>query len=303
MNKIYSNRPLIVGLMRLEDVTASQLEETIKGCLDLGINYFDIADIYSHKHSEELLGEVLTSNPSLREKMFIQTKCGIVKGDGIYTHYDLSYEHILSATQDSLRRMHLDYVDALLLHRPDIFMNAVKIDEAFVELKKEGLVNHFGVSNMDVSQIEYLKTEASLPLEADQLQLGLGQCSLISQTFNVNNPDEYGLNNDNIFFYLKEHEMALQCWSPYQFGFFKGSIFTVPDMRNTQAVLAKMADKYHSTPCGIATAFLSNLGHNIQVITGSLNLNHIKESLDGTQIKLEKADWYELFGSTGHLLP
>ena len=97
--------------------------------------------------------------------------------------------------------------------------------------------------------------------------------------------------------------MALQCWSPYQFGFFKGSIFNVPEMRNTQIELKKLAEKYQSTPCGIATAFLSSLGKNVQVITGSTNIDHIKESLAGTKIVLSKADWYELFASTGHLVP
>jgi predicted oxidoreductase len=303
MNKIYSNRPLVVGLMRLEQLSSEELETLIKSCLDLGIDSFDIADIYCHHESEIKLGEVLKRNPSLREKMFIQTKCGIVQKEGEFTHYDLSYDYIQKATRESLARMNLSYVDSLLLHRPDIFMDADEIDRAFCDLKKEEIVSHFGVSNMDVSQIRYLRDSATLPIEVDQLQLGLGQCTLLSQAINVNNPEEQGLNNDGIFYYLKKHEMALQCWSPYQFGFFKGSIFNVPEMRNTQIELKKLAEKYQSTPCGIATAFLSNLGKNVQVITGSTNIDHIKESLAGTKIVLSKADWYELFASTGHLVP
>jgi len=304
MNSIYSDNRLALGLMRLKDISVEELENIIEEALSMGVSFFDISDVYCRHESEIKLGEVIKRNPDLRTRMIIQSKCGIVKEDDIFPHYDLSEDHIKNSLKASLERMHLSYLDSYLLHRPDIFMDNKEISRSFNSLYDNGLVHYFGVSNMDVSQIEYLKKEdVEHPLECCQLQLGLGQLSLLSQTFNANNPEENHLNTDGLFFYIKKEGLSLQCWSPYQYGFFKGSIFKVPELKKTQDLLKELALKYKTTDCAIATSFLTDLGPFVQVITGSVNLSHIKESLEGTKIRLTKEDWYRLYASTGHLLP
>ena len=186
MKEMKENK-VILGLMRLDHLTSTQLVTVLRGALALGIHDFDISDIYCNHDAERKLGEALRLDPSLRSQMFIQTKCGIVRENG-KTTMDLSRSHILEAVDASLKRMGLETIDCLLLHRVDIFMDAKEIGSAFSQLKKEGKVRHFGVSNMDMSMIEYLESGVSVPLEVDQLQCGLGQLSLISQCFNVNFP-------------------------------------------------------------------------------------------------------------------
>ena len=301
MEEIKRSR-IALGLMRLKDVSVDQLETIVRTCLDKGITSYDISDIYCRHDSEKKLGEILKVHPELRQRMFLQTKCGIVKDDDVPPYYDLSYKHIMEAVDASLERLGTTYLDSLLLHRPDIFMDSKEVTRAFMELKAAGKVLHFGISNADVGQMSYLRRESNY-LEIAQLQLGLGQPALLASTFNVNNPHQEHLNTDGIFYYLKEKGMTLQCWSPYQLGFFQGIIFNNPKLPELNAMLQKLSQKYHSTPCGIATAFLTDLGDFVEVITGSMNLAHIQESLDGAAVVLEKPDWYALYAATGNLLP
>jgi predicted oxidoreductase len=138
MEKVFAENRLILGLMRLKDLTPEDLAKVIEGCLEKGIHYFDISDIYCRHACEEKLGIALRTHPELRPQMFIQTKCGIVKEEGVFPHYDLSYDHILEAVDGSLARMNLTYVDSLLLHRPDIFLDAEEVGKAFIRLHDEG---------------------------------------------------------------------------------------------------------------------------------------------------------------------
>lgn len=303
MQDYVKNNPVILGLRRIRDLTPEQVADLIEGALAKGIHYFDIADIYSGGQCESNLGAALKLKPYLREKRFIQTKCGIVRKPGEGTVRDLSKEHILEAVDASLNRRGLTYVDSLLLHRPDVFRNNKEIHAAFKQLYEEGKVKHFGVSNRDTEIIDYLKDGSPVPIEFNQIQVSLGQPAILSQIFNTNNPDQTPLLSDHLFFYRKHHNRALQCWSPYQYGFFNGSIFTNKHRKPTQDILSRLAEKYHTSPCAIATAFLSRLGDNVQVVTGSVSLDHIQQTIDGTKIKLTRAEWYELYCSTGSILP
>lgn len=303
-NKLATNK-IILGLMRLKNVTIEELEELIKESIDLGITYFDLSDIYGRGESEEKFGEVMKRNPSLRNKIIIQTKCGIIKNDNEgYALYDLSYEHIIEACNASLKRLNIDYLDVLLLHRPDILMDSKEINKAIKQLFDEGKIKHFGVSNFSSTAIEYLRKDMQIPVEIDQLQLGLGSLNLIKQEMNINLTNEESISRDNgTYFYLKKNNMLLQTWSPYQVGFFGGSIFKDEKYKKTNKLLEDLAKKYNTSPCAIATSFLLMLGENIQVITGSTNIEHVKQSYDGTKIKLTKIEWYKLYCSTGNMLP
>lgn len=305
MNRELFQNKIILGLMRTRDLSTDEEYKLIRGALDLGIHFFDISDIYSRGVCESNLGNVLKEHPELRKEMLIQTKCGIVKenNDSI-VYYDLSYKHIKESCYASLKRMNLDYIDYYLLHRPDVLFDAKEVAKAFKELYEEGRVKHFGVSNFPKEMIEYLKNETSIPIEIDQLQIGLGHLNMIDEVidFNMDNNESISRTSE-IFYYLKRNNITLQIWSPYQVGLFKGVIFTDPNYTKTNDLLNIIASKYNVSTCAIATAFLFSLGDNVEVLLGSTNLEHIKQSLDGLKVKLTKAEWYSLYISTGHFLP
>ena len=305
MANYYNSSPIIQGLMRLKGLSLDELYNLIKYDLDHGVNFFDVSDIYNDGESERLIGEVLTAHPELREKMFIQTKCGIVKDrENDITYFDLSYKHIIESVDASLKRMNLKYIDSLLLHRPDIFFDAEQVARAFATLSQQGKVLSFGVSNFPHEALKYLKDHTNIPITTNQLQLGLGHLDLVREVLNLNMNNEEGTEHTGeLFFYMKRYNITLQCWSPYQVGFFGGSIFTDPSMKELNEYLDVLAKKYNVSKCAIATSFLLTLGNGIQVITGSTNIRHVQESIDGIKIKLSKAEWYTLYRKSGNLLP
>lgn len=295
---------IIQGLMRLEKLSVEEVYNIIKFNIDNGVNFFDLADIYGDGDSERKFGEVIKLHPELKDQIIVQTKCGICKTEKGYKYYDLSYEHIMEAVKGSLERMNLDHIDYLLFHRPDIFMSAHEVGRAMSELKHQGLVLHFGVSNFPHEMVKYMKDQTNIPIEINQLQLGLGHLDLVREVINCNmNNDEGCEHTGELFFYMKRYNITLQCWSPFQYEFLEGSIFNHPKMKECNKVLEELARKYRTSKCAIATAFLLNLSKNVQVITGSTNLKNIKQCIDGRKIKLKKWEWYRLYQSTGNMLP
>lgn len=290
---------IIQGLMRVWDVPDDKLYELIKFDLENGINFFDLADCYMDGEAERKVGRILAAHKELREQMIIQTKCSIVRSDS-GNYYDLSYEHIIEAVNASLDRLQIETIDILLLHRPDIFMDAKEVNLAFNQLKKENKVKRFGVSNFSREMISYLRKNIAEPLIVDQLQLGLGHLNLIKEVFNsdMDNYESHG----GLFFYLKRKDIGIQAWSPFQKGFFGGSIFN-DDEDELNKTLSLLAKKYMVSKCGIATAFLLNLGEDVSVITGSMSKDHVKECLEGTKITISKEDWYLLYKKAGEMLP
>jgi len=305
MNKELIDNKIVLGLMRTRDLSIEEEYKLIRGALDLGIHFFDISDIYSRGVAESILGNVLKAYPELRKEMIIQSKCGICKENhDTITYYDLSYNHIKEACYASLKRMNLDYLDYYLLHRPDVLLDAKEVAQAFKELYEEGKVKHFGVSNFPKEMIEYLKTEVNLPIEVDQLQLGLGHLNMVDEVINFNIESSEGTSKTSeIFYYLKKNKMSLQIWSPFQIGLFEGIIFTDPRFIKTNELMEELGKKYAVNKSAIAISFLFSLGDNVQVLLGSTNLEHIKEALDGIDFKLTKPEWYSLYMSTGHKLP
>ncbi len=292
---------IILGLMRIEHMKVEEVEELILKSVTKGITFFDLADIYGNGKCEELLGSVLKRNPQLRSKIYLQTKVGIVLNKG----YDLSYQHIIDGVKVSLKRLQCQYLDCLLLHRPDIFMDNQEVAKAINELLELGLIKDFGVSNFSESEIEYLKMALKSPIKYNQIQLGLGNTTMLDQTMYVNVPLSQNISkeHDSLYFYLKKENITIQCWSPFQMGFFEGHIFDIQKYPNLNAVLEEYAQKYDTSKCAIATAFLLSLNKTIMVVTGSTSLHHIQECLDGENIALSKEDWYQIYRRSGHFLP
>lgn len=290
--------------MRLDNIDENQLYEIIKYDLEHGVYFFDIADIYCRGEAEVKLGRVLKVHPELRKQMFIQTKCSIRISQDTGGYYDLSYEHIKEAVNDSLKRMGIDYIDSLLLHRPDIFIDSKEVAKAFDELYIEGKVRHFGVSNFSKEAIEYISMDLKQRIEYNQIQLGVGHMPIIGEVFNYNTSfDEAISRSSETFFYLKRKDIIIQAWSPFIVKFFEGSLFDENKYPSINNVLSRMAEKYHTSKCAIATAFLLKLDSKLMVITGSMNIDHIQESIDGENINLSKEDWYAIYKECGHKLP
>ena len=293
---------IIQGLMRIDRLSEDELYDLILFDLENGITIFDLADCYGDGEAEAKVGRVLSAHPELRDKIFIQTKCSIVRG--VNKYYDLSYEHIMESVYASLKRLNIDYLDSLLLHRPDILLDPVEIKKAFLELKEKGLVRHFGVSNFSKEAIEYLNSEVDGFIEVNQIQLSLGQMRLLEEELSFNmNTDEGVSHTNGTFFYLKRKGIEIEVWSPFLAGFFECSIFDDARFPNLNAKLWELANKYHVSKATIATKFLLMLDKNLKVVSGSLNKDHIKECLMAESFNMEKVDWYGLYLAAGKMLP
>ena len=288
-----------MGCMRLTDAKVSA-DALISGAMELGIDYFDHADIYGGGRCEEVFGEWLASHRELRDKITIQTKCGIRRGC-----YDFSKEHIISSLEGSLKRLRTDYVDVLLLHRPDTLMEPEEVAEAFNKLESEGKVKYFGVSNHNPMQIELLKTAVKQPVIADQLQFSIPESGLVTSGLNVNmKNDESVMHDGGALEYMRIKGITIQAWSPFQGGFFGGPF--VGDMEKYPALndkLGEMAGKYSVTPTAIASAWILRHPAKIQLISGSVSPDRIKEIAAGADIELSREDWYEIYLAAGFRLP
>ena len=247
-----------------------------------------------------MFGEYLAAHPSLREKITIQTKCGIRKG-----FFDFSKAHIVSAVEGSLRRLRTDYVDVLLLHRPDTLMEPEEVAEAFDTLERAGKVRMFGVSNHNPMQIELLKTAVRQPIVADQLQFSIPESGLVTSGLNVNmKNDESVMHDGSALEYLRIKGITIQAWSPFQNGFFKGPFVgnydAFPKLNET---LDALAAQYGVTPTGIAAAWILRHPANIQLISGSVSPERMREIAAGADLTLSREDWYAVYRAAGFRLP
>ena len=288
-----------VGCMRIDGAKESPAK-IIETALDTGINFFDHADIYGGGRCEEIFGDYLKENASLRDKIIIQTKCGIRNG-----FFDFSKEHIISSVEASLKRLKTDYVDILLLHRPDTLMEPEEVAEAFCELESAGKVKHFGVSNHNPMQIELLKTAVKQPIIIDQMQFSIPESGMITSGLNVNmKNDESFMHDGSALEYFRIKGITLQAWSPFQGGFFEGPFIgnreKYPALNDK---LDEMSEKYEAEPISIATAWILRHPAKTQVISGSMNTERIKAIAKGADIELSREDWYSIYRAAGFRLP
>ncbi|MGA5591518.1 aldo/keto reductase [Enterococcus mundtii] len=289
---------VILGCMRLNG--SEQPEKVIETAFENGINFFDHADIYGGGDCETIFAQALAKTSLKRDELFIQTKCGIVPGK----MFDFSKKHIIQSVEDSLRRLDIEYVDALLLHRPDTLVEPEEVAEAFDELERSGKVRFFGVSNQKPMQIELLKKYVNQPLLANQLQFGLKHSEMIDQGIHVNMTDQASIDHDgSILDYSRLHEMTIQAWSPYQYGFFEGVFIGNEKFPELNQSLNELAEKYQTTPTGLASAWILRHPANMQVIAGTMNLARIGEIAKASMIDMTREDWYALYRAAGNILP
>ncbi|KAF1297678.1 aldo/keto reductase [Enterococcus sp. JM4C] len=289
---------VILGCMRMNN--AENPVEVIETAAANGINFFDHADIYGGGECESIFGKALKESSLRREDLFLQTKCGIVPGK----MFDFSKEHIIQSVEDSLTRLGVEQVDALLLHRPDTLVEPEEVAAAFDQLETQGKVKYFGVSNQNPMQIELLKKSVRQPLVANQLQFGIMHTGMINQGIHVNMTDAGSVNHDGaILDYSRLHDMTIQAWSPYQYGFFEGVFIGSEKFPELNKKLEELAAKYQTTPTGLASAWILRHPANIQVIAGTMNLGRIKEIADASEIQISREDWYDIYLAAGNILP
>ena len=288
-----------IGCMRIGSKEKKEVEEIIRTALDCGINFFDHAGIYGRGRSEELFGQVLKENPELREKIVIQSKCGINMG-----MYDFSKEHIINSVNGILERLNTDHLDSLLLHRPDVLMEPQQVKEAFSELYESGKVKSFGVSNMNRFQMELLQNCLPYRLTANQLQLSLAHTPLIDEGINVNTGWDNGIvRTSGTLEYLRLKDIVLQTWSPLQYGMFQGIFIDNENYSELNNQLQILADQYGVTKDTIAYSWLLRLPQKVQVITGTTTPARIVNAAKAADIELTARQWYDLYKAAGNRLP
>ena len=293
---------VVLGLMRISEMTVDQVEELIESALAVGINAFDIADCYGHGKCEQILGEVLKCRPDLREKMWIQSKCGIRMEE--FTYFDFSKEHILEAVDGILKRLNVDYIDSLLLHRPDALMEPVEIAEAFDLLKAQGKVIDFGVSNQNPMMMALIQKDVNQPLVANQLQLSAAFTPSFDAGFHVNMKQEAGIVRDSsIFEYCRLHDVVIQAWSVLQFDYFGGVFLGSEKYPELNQVLNRLAEKYHVSPSVVAIAWVLRYPAKMQAVIGTTKKARVAEAARAAEIQLTRKEWYEIYLAAGNDLP
>lgn len=294
---------IILGCMRMPALSVDQAEKIIQTAVELGVNFFDNATCYGEDgEAEKRFGDAFKQSGLKREDVIIQSKCGLRFERN---EFDWTKENILTSVDESLSRMKLDYLDALLLHRPDLIFEPEQVAEAFDILAKNGKVRYFGVSNVPPMELELLKRYVKQPLVFNQVQFSLEQSQLIDQPLYMNNlTTERSVDRDNgTIDYCRLNDITIQAWSPLQHGFFKGCFVDSPEFPELNKVLAELGDKYGVSKIAIAIAWILRHPAKMQAIAGTMNPVHLKEICDATKVELTHNEWYKLYLASGKKLP
>ncbi|HFP2928604.1 TPA: aldo/keto reductase family oxidoreductase [Streptococcus pneumoniae] len=293
---------IVLGMMRIKDKSVKEVEELVETALSVGINAFDLADIYGRGRCEELLGLVLKNRPDLREKMWIQSKCGIRIEE--FTYFDFSKDYIIKSVDGILQRLKIDHLDSLLLHRPDALMESDQVAEAFNLFYKQGKVRDFGVSNQNPMMMELLKKDVKQPLAVNQLQLSAAFTPGFESAFHVNMEDSQAAMRDgSIFEYCQLHDVVIQAWSVLQFGYFKGNFVGNEKFQALNQVLDRLAIKYGVTSSTIAISWILRYPAKMQAVVGTTNPKHLREVSRAANFSLTRKEWYEIYLAAGNNLP
>jgi predicted oxidoreductase len=295
---------VVLGLMRIQEKSDDEVRALVRAGLDAGITFIDHADVYgTDLHGcERRFAEAMRLSPSEREGLVIQTKCGIVR-EGPY--FDFSYEHIVESVHGSLEALGTDYLDVLLLHRPDALVEPEEVARAFDELSAAGKVRAFGVSNHTPGQIELLRRYVTQPIVANQLQLSITHASLVAQgvAANMVGLDQSVSRDVGLLDYCRLNDITVQAWSPFQAGFFTGTFLGSPEHAELNAVVDRLAAKYDVPPIAIATGWITRHPARMQVVLGTTTPERVAGAALGSEVPLTRAEWYELFRAAGHTVP
>lgn len=298
-NGAIESSEISLGCMRMANLSKVEASKLINTALDEGINFFDHADIYGGGKSEEIFADAINMNATIREKMILQSKCGIRKG-----FFDFSKEHIINSVDDILKRLRTDYLDTLLLHRPDTLMEPEEVSEAFAQLHASGKVRYFGVSNQNPMQIELLNKYLNNKIIINQLQLSIMNTGMIDSGINVNMQVNSSIDRDgSILEYCRLKDITIQAWSPFQYGFFEGVFLDndkFPELNEKINEIAKLKGVANTA---IATAWILRHPAKIQTVVGTTSPSRLKDICRASDVNLTRQEWYEIYRAAGNILP
>ncbi len=290
---------IILGCMRISQMAEKEVAALVDAALERGVNFFDHADIYGGGMSEQVFGNTVITSPAKREQLIIQSKCGIKQGE-----YDFSKEHILSSVDGILKRLNTDYLDILLLHRPDTLVEPEEVAAAFDSLYHCGKVRHFGMSNQNPYQLALLGAYINQPLLVNQVQFGVAHTGIIDAGINVNMQNDAATMRDGgILEYCRLHNITLQAWSPLQYGCFEGVVLDNDKFVQLNRVLEHIANEQSTDKSAVAIAWIMRHPANMQTILGTTNVDRLIKMLDAQNVQLTRQQWYEIYRSTGNKLP
>lgn len=288
-----------IGCMRIAGLSQKEADGLLNAALDVGIDFFDHADVYGGGKSEQVFADALSRSSIAREKIILQSKCGIRQG-----MFDFSRDHILSAVEGSLSRLKTDYLDVLLLHRPDTLMEPEEIADAFSQLHQSGKVRHFGVSNMSPGQVELVRKFVDQRIVANQLQLSLTNTGMIDSGINVNMEIDRSVDRDGgILEYCRLHDITIQPWSPFQYGFFDGVFLDNDKFPELNQAVNSLAEEKGVTNSAIAIAWLLRHPAKMQPIVGTTNPGRVRDIGRASSIEMTRQEWYALYLAAGNMLP
>ena len=291
---------VVVGCMRLADFSKDEMNRYIHTAVEHGAYYFDHADIYGGGRSEEVFGEVLWDDHSLRrEDLILQSKCGICRG-----YYDSSKEHIIESVDQILKRLKTEYLDVLLIHRPDALVEPEEVAAAFDELSSSGKVRQFGVSNHKPMQIELLKKYVSQDILVNQLQFSIPVSNMVANGMEVNMETPGSADRDgSVLDYCRLHDITIQAWSPFQMPAWRGCFIGNDAYSELNAAIDELAGKYDASATAIAAAWILRHPARMQLIAGTANEKRLVEIIEAGDITLTREEWYRLYLAAGHPLP
>ncbi|NCB32552.1 MAG: aldo/keto reductase family oxidoreductase [Erysipelotrichia bacterium] len=290
-----------VGCMHLSELSQEAAESYVLECVENGASFFDHADIYGKGQCEAIFGNILTKHPELRDRIFLQSKCGIISG----RMYNLSKDYIVSSVDGILDRLKTDHLDALLLHRPDALVEPEEVAAAFDQLEQQGKVKYFGVSNMNSMQMELLRKYVHQPLAADQLQFSVPVANLVSQGMEVNMDSAGSFDHDgSVLDYCRLNDITVQAWSPFQKANWQGTFIDAPDCADLNRVLEQVGAAHHMSKTAAAAAWIMRHPSGMQVIAGTTRISRMKEIIAASEEELTREEWYQIYLSAeGHILP
>jgi len=276
-----------------------QAEEIIDVCLSKGINTFDLADIYTFGKAEEVFGKALKNNSTLKDKIVIQSKVGI-KLPPVHDvkQYDLSPAWIKSALEGSLKRLGLEQLDVLFLHRPDPLMDLDDTAAALSNLHKQGKFKHLAVSNMHAGQIAWIQSAIDFPIIANQLELSLAHSDFVEETITTNMKlgCSSGFPRGTLEF-CEQQSIQIQAWGSLAQGMYSGNATSeqTPVQAATTKLVKQLANRYSSNENAVLLAWLMKHPVGIQPVIGTTNIARIAQCAGAGKVSLSREDWYLLF--------
>ncbi len=299
-NSDFTASEIILGCMRLTKLNRKEATALLETAYDCGIDFFDHADLYAFGASEELFAQALADSSIPRDKIKIQTKCGIRPK----VCFDFSKKHILESVDASLQRLRTDHVESFLLHRPDTLMEPEEVAEAFTRLHESGKVLYFGVSNMRPYQIELLQKYVGQRLLINQLQFSAANTGMIDMGINVNMTNPQSVDHDGgILDYCRLKDITIQAWSPIQYGYFGGVFLGSELYPELNAVLDRLAGEKGVSSSAVAIAWILRHPAKIQPVLGTTKQQRVRDMCQASNITLTREEWYEIYLAAGNKLP